>query len=162
MIRLEIPWLPPSSNHAYSSNGFGGRTLSMAGKKFKHETLSHLAQHYPQQLRIFRPNKPYFLVIRFFFKEIETAGFARGKAKNRYKVFDGGNRTKLLEDVLKDAGGIDDSQTMTSIWQKVHAGPISEIWQKAHAGPISERTLIWAWSLEEESTPFDDALRHLG
>lgn len=138
MIRLELPWLPPSSNNAYTNNGFGGRKLSAEGKAFLIETKAHLAQHYPTQLRIFKPNKPYLVAMRFYFQELETAGFAAGKAKARYKTVDGGNRTKLLEDALKDVGGIDDSQTMVSIWEK------------GHAGGLNERTLIWAWSLEEE------------
>ena len=147
MIRLEVPWLPPSSNHAYINNGFGGRTLGSKGKKFKNETLAHLTQHYRRELMLFKPNVPFVVAIRFFFQDIENAGFAKGKAKGRYKVFDGGNRTKLLEDVLKDAGGVDDSQTLVSIWQKVQGTP--------------ERTVLWIWSTEEEESPFDEPLRCL-
>lgn len=146
MIRLELPWLPPSSNHAYMNNGFGGRTLSTEGKKFKRETTAYFAQHYPREMRFFKPNLPYLLAFRFFFEDLENKGFTSGKTKTRYKVFDGGNRTKLLEDALKDAGGIDDSQTMTSLWSKCR-------------GP--EHTIIWAWSLEEEGSLFDDLFRSL-
>jgi hypothetical protein len=149
MIRLELPWLPPTSNHAYTNGGFGDRVLSAAGRKFKNTTKAHLAQRYPRELMLFKPNKPYLVLMRFHFEKIENSGYAEGKAKARYKVFDGGNRTKLLEDALKEAGGIDDAQTLTSIWQKVPAKS------------SSERTLIWAWSLEEESTPFDEPLRLL-
>ena len=95
-------------------------------------------------MRLFKKDKPYTLLFRFHFEEIENKGFTSGKAKSRYKVFDGGNRTKLVEDALKDAGGIDDSQTLTSIWQKIMGTP--------------ERTLIWAWGCEEEETPFDEVL----
>jgi hypothetical protein len=147
MIRLELPWLPPSTNHAYINNGFGGRSLSKEGRAFLTKTKAHFAQRYPREMTVFRPDKPYLIVIRFFFEDIETKGFRTGKAKNRYKTFDGGNRTKLLEDALKDAGGIDDSQTMTSVWQKVQGRP--------------ERTVLWAWSLEEEGTPFDELLQQL-
>ena len=149
MIRLELPWLPPTSNHAYANNGFGGRRLATEGRAFLNKTKTHLAQRYPREMMLFKPNLPYLVLLRFFFEDIENSGFAKGKAKPRYKVFDGGNRTKLLEDALKDAGGIDDSQTLTSIWQKV----------PTDGSP--ERTLIWAWSLEEESTPFDEPLRQL-
>jgi hypothetical protein len=147
MIRLELPWLPPSSNHAYMNNGFGGRTLSTEGKKFKRETTAHFAQRYPREMRFFKANLPYLLVMRFFFEDLENKGFATGKTETRYKKFDGGNRTKLLEDALKDAGGIDDSQTLTSIWSKERGSP--------------ERTVLWAWSLEEEESPFDAPLRNL-
>ncbi len=147
MIRLELPLIPPSLNNAYFNRPHGGRVLTKAGKNFKNLSESHLSRTYPQELRFFQANKPYLIVIRFFFEDVETKGFASGKAKNRYKVFDGGNRTKLLEDVLKDVGGIDDSQTLTSIWEKKQGLP--------------ERTLLWAWNLEEEATPFDGTLASL-
>jgi hypothetical protein len=146
MIRLELPWVPPSSNKAYF-NLPHGRTLSTEGKKFKRETSAHLAQKYPQQLVFFKPNTPYLIALRFFFEDVETKGFSKGKAKNRFQTFDGGNRLKLLEDVLKDVGGIDDSQTMTSIWEKKQGLP--------------ERTVIWAWDLEKEASPFDGVLASL-
>lgn len=147
MIRLEIPWLPPSSNHAYFNLPRGGRSLSDAGKEFLARTKAHLVQKYPQQMTAFVKNKPFLMLFRFFFEELENKGFVGGKAKSRYKIFDGGNRTKLLEDALKDAGGIDDSQTITSIWQKMKGAP--------------EKTLIWVWSVEEEETPFDEVLWNL-
>ena len=147
MIRLELPWVPPSSNHAYFNLATGGRTLSTAGKKFKIDTTTHLARVYPKEMLFFKADKPLLVFMRFQFENVENSGFATGKAKRRYKTFDGGNRTKLLEDALKDAGGIDDAQTLTSIWQKVR-------------GP-TEHTTIWCWSLEEESTPFDATLRSL-
>ena len=150
MIRLELPWLPPSSNHAYGNGGFGGRVLTAAGRKFLTTTKAHLAQNYRKEMMLFKPNRPFLVFFRFFFEDIENAGFGKGKSKARYKVFDGGNRTKLLEDALKDAGGIDDSQTIASMWEKKHAD----------GGP--EGTVIWAWSLEEESTPFDAVLGQLG
>ena len=148
MIRLEIPWVPPSSNKAYINLPHGhGRTLSAEGKKFKRETSAHLAQRYPQQLVFFRPNQPYLILFRFFFEGVETKGFKTGKAEFRYKTFDGGNRLKLLEDCLKDVGGIDDAQTLTSIWEKKQGLP--------------ERTVIWAWNIEKEASPFDGALTGL-
>ncbi len=120
--------------------------LSPEGKKYKRETTAHIVQNYPSALLFFKPNKPYLVLLRFFFEDVENSGYGKGKAASRYKIFDGGNRTKLVEDALKDAGGIDDSQTLTSIWQKVRGAP---------------KTIIWAWCTEEENTPFDDALRSL-
>lgn len=146
MIRLELPNIPPSSNHAYV-NIKHGRTLSTSGRKWKTETTAFFAQKYPRQMMFFKENKPYLIVMRFHFELIENATFATGEAKSRYKVFDGGNRTKLLEDSLKDAGGIDDSQTLTSIWQKEKAD--------------REHTIIWAWSLEEEPCELYELVRSL-
>ena len=145
MIRLEISGLPPSSNNAYVNNGFGGRTLSKDGRKFLNETKAHFAQRYPLEMRIFKPNVPYGIAIVFYFTDLENAGFAAGKAKSRYKKADGGNRTKLLEDALKEAGGVDDSQTLISVWEKRQG--------------TEERTVIFVWALEEESSPFYELLK---
>lgn len=147
MIRLEFPWIPPSSNKAYVNLPRGGRTLSQAGRKFKTQTTTFLAQNYRREMMFWKQNLPYLIVMRFHFEAIENAGFASGKAASRYKIFDGGNRTKLLEDALKDAGGIDDSQTLTSVWQKTQSA--------------REHTIIWAWSLEEEPCELNDLVRHL-
>jgi hypothetical protein len=147
MIRLELPWLPPSSNKAYINRRGAGRMLGDVGRKFLTETKAYLAQNYPTQLRFFEPNAPYHMVFRFVFEDLENKGFATGKADTRYKRFDGGNRTKLLEDALKDVGGIDDSQTLASLWEKVQGTP--------------ERTILWAWRPGIESSPFDGLLRAL-
>lgn len=147
MIRLELPGLPPSANNAYTNNGFGGRTLSTKGRAFKRLTTAHLAQKYPREMMLFKADKPFVIAVRFYFEDVENKGFASGKAKARYKVADGDNRMKLLADSLKDAGGIDDSQTVMSAWEKVQGMP--------------ERTVIWAWSLEEESSPLHDLFQHL-
>jgi hypothetical protein len=144
VIRLEVPWIPPSSNNAYFNLPRGGRSLTKDGTEFLTRTKAHLVRAYPTEMKLFKKDRPYLLVFRFHFEELENKGFVTGKAKTRYKIFDGGNRTKLLEDALKDAGGIDDSQTVTSIWQKVKGTP--------------EKTLIWAWGVEEEETPFDEVL----
>jgi hypothetical protein len=148
LIRLELPWLPPSSNNAYANRRGGhGRVLTDAGRLFLTTTKAHLAQNYPGQLRFFEKNAPYYMFFRFVFEDLENKGFATGKAASRYKVFDGGNRTKLLEDALKDVGGIDDSQTLVSLWEKQQGMP--------------ERTILWAWRPGIESTPFDGLLRTL-
>jgi Endodeoxyribonuclease RusA len=147
VIRLELPWLPPSSNHAYVNMRGRGRILSKPGRAFLVETKAHFAQNYPAQLRFFERNQPYYMFFRFIFEDLENKGFATGKAASRYKVFDGGNRTKLLEDALKDVGGIDDSQTLVSLWEKRQGTP--------------ERTVLWAWRPGTESTPFDELLQQL-
>lgn len=149
MIRLVVPWLPPSSNKAYFNLPSGGRGITTTGRKFKTLTTTHLAQKYPKQMMFWKPNKPYLIVMRFHFAALLNAGYPK-KAQSRYKVFDGGNRTKLLEDCLKDAGGIDDSQTLTSIWQKEQA-----------AATDQEHTIIWAWSLEEEACELNELIRSL-
>lgn len=148
MIKLLIPSVPPSSNHAYTTVG-KARVLSSKGKKYKTETTTYIVQHFRKEMMLFKPNVPFGIILRFWFADVENKGWGTGKAENRYKTFDGGNRTKLLEDCLKDAGGIDDSQTLQSTWIK-------------KAG-LPERTEVWAWNLEEDTDPFDYdfALAHL-
>jgi hypothetical protein len=143
MIRLELPWLPPSSNAAYFNLPGKGRALTSVGRKFLTQTKAHLVQRYPKEMMFFKKNTPYFMGFGFIFEHIENVGFSTGKAQTRYKHFDGGNRTKLLEDALKDAGGIDDSQTLASIWVK--------------SSGLPERTIIIAWSPDVASTPLDEA-----
>lgn len=150
MIYLSVPGLPPSSNHAYFNLPKGGRALTKEGKKYKNETIAHLAQNYRKELMYFKKDISYQIIFRFTCQAIQTQNWKPGSKLNRYKKFDGGNLTKLLEDCLKDAGGIDDSQTLISAWQKKQGLP--------------EKTEIYAWNLEEEHDPFDldftlDALR---
>lgn len=148
MIRLELPYLPPSSNKAYVDLPRGGRTLSTEGKKFKRETTALFAQKYMREMTYLKKNTPYGLVLKFHLASLENKGFATGKAESRYKVLDGGNRTKLLEDALKDAGGIDDSQMLWTLWQKTQAVQ-------------DEKTELWLFNLEEEGTDINVFLARL-
>ena len=135
MIRLELPWVPISSNRAYFNLRTGGRMLSKDGKKFKAESSAHLAQKYPQQLVFFKPDVPYVVMMRYFFEAVEN----KKGAKERFKRIDVDNRTKLLQDVLSEVGGFNDAQIMTAIGDKRQGFP--------------ERTVVWAWNLEEEVAP---------
>ncbi len=135
MIRMELPWLPPSANNAYFNLPRGGRALSAKGKKFKAESATYLIRHYHQQLTLFEKNKPYGIAVGFFTMDLENATYP-AKAATRYKRFDAGNRLKLLEDVLADAADIDDSQNLTVVVGKFKG---------------KEKTVIMAWSMEEES-----------
>jgi Holliday junction resolvase RusA-like endonuclease len=148
MIRVELPGLPPSSNNAYANmRGGHGRRLTDVGRSFLMSTKATLVQRYPREMMIFKKNKPYGFAMSFYFEHLENKGWATGKAASRYKQIDVDNRIKLLMDAFKEAGGIDDSQTLTMLECKLQGTP--------------ERTVVWAWSLEEESTPFDDPFRHL-
>lgn len=146
MIRLEIPWLPPSSNHAYFNLKGRGRSLTDVGRAYLMGTTGYLQKHYRKEMAFFQKNIAYFVVARFYFQEVENKGYPK-TAANRYKTLDGGNRVKLLEDALKKAGGVDDSQTLKFLWEKCQGQP--------------ERTLLWVWNLETEVTPFDEPLRAL-
>jgi Holliday junction resolvase RusA-like endonuclease len=141
MIYLAVPSLPPSANHAYFTKGHV-RHLSKEGTAYKRETMSHLQEKYRAQMMFFKKNTRYQLYFRFHIEGVQNKLWKDANSKvNRYKKFDGGNLCKLLEDCLAAAGGIDDSQTMRSIWEKKEGTP--------------ERTEIFAWNLDDEPDPFD-------
>lgn len=144
MIHLVVPWLPPSSNHAYENMRGGGRRLSEAGRSYKTETRVYLASRYPGALTCLRKNAARVLAVRFRFEQVENLGYPN-TAKTRYKKFDGGNRMKLLEDTLHEAGGVDDCEVFQSFWEKTQGLP--------------EQTELWVWDLELEGSPFDAILR---
>lgn len=154
MIRLTLPAIPPSSNHAYENipkqrlpNGSvigGGRKLTEEGRAFLILAKTQFTQYHRKELLFFKPNTPYLLFVRYFFLAVENKGYPK-TTETRYKKVDLGNRHKLLEDALKDAGGVDDSQTLSFVSQKMVGCP--------------EHTILWVWALEEEETPFDGALR---
>lgn len=146
MIRLTVPGLPPSSNHAYFNLRGGGRSLTAVGRAYLTSTKSHLQRLYRTEMMFFQKNVPYLVLAHFYFPEVENKGYPN-KGETRYKKLDGNNRLKLLEDALKDAGGVDDSQTLGFFWLKKQGAP--------------ERVELWIWNLETETTPFDDALRTL-
>ena len=135
MIRMDLPFLPPSANHAYFNLPTGGRTLSKKGKKFKREAATHLVREYPLQLRMFEANKPYGIAMSFTFTDMHNKTWP-DKAKSRYKKFDTSNRVKLVEDVLAEVANTDDSQHVMLIIGKC-------------AG-TKEWTTVWAWSIEDE------------
>jgi Holliday junction resolvase RusA-like endonuclease len=139
MIRIDLPRLPPSSNNAYSNRRGGhGRMLTDVGRAFLMETKAFLVQRYPREMMMFKKNTPYAFAMDFYFENLENKGWATGKAATRYKQFDVDNRVKLLMDAFKDAGGIDDSSTLAMFSHKRQGTP--------------ERSVIWAWGLEETNT----------
>ena len=141
MIHLVIPSIPPSSNNAYFTHGHV-RSLTKEGKKYKNETTAHLQTAYRKELMIFKPNLRYQFYFRFHVENLQNKLWRDANSKvNRYKKFDGGNLCKLLEDCLAEAGGIDDSQTMTSTWNKRQGMP--------------ERTEVYGWCLDTEPDRFD-------
>lgn len=145
MVKLVLPGIPPSSNHAYGQRG-KKRFLTKEGQKYKNETTAHLVTKFRKELMIFTLDCRVQLHFRFWTNIYNQNWKPGGKVKSRYKKFDGANLTKLLEDCLCDVGGYDDSQTMTSTWQKLQVEEGEE-----------ERTEIFAWNLDVEHDPFDYA-----
>lgn len=157
MLVLHHPGLPPTANNAYVNLPRGGRRLSKEGEKYKNETLAYLARNYRTELMTFKKNTPYLVVMSFFFDSIENKGWATGDAKTRYKIFDATNRPKLLEDVLKDAAGIDDSQNLDVYLRKRSVKDCQFF--TPYVPHRQEHVDIYIWDLDKEANPFDGAFR---
>ena len=151
MIHIRVPSVPLSVNHAYAKKRGGGRVLTKAGKKYKNETKTYIARRYPQVLKFFKPNVQYIVIVEFTFKGRESLvckGWP-GTAKNRHKRLDVTNRTKLFEDALSDAAGVDDKDNF-------FVG-VGKTWHRDY-----EETNVWVWCREEEpNNPIDELIRQL-
>lgn len=149
MIHLHIPSIPTSINALYQDAVFktgkvlrSRRVLSEEGRRFKRETLAYLVKNFQPELRFFKRNVPYVAYYRFMTTELQNKTWPKS-AENRYKKFDASNLIKVLEDVLVEAAGVDDSSFLTVVSEK-------------RKGP-REETHIWIWNIEEEGCPFHDA-----
>lgn len=138
MIRWTLPMLPPSTNHAYITvmkkqgrKSIPMRVLSPAGRRFKKEATAFILKAYGMDLAHLKENVTYGLAIELTFEELTNKTWSPdGKgAKNRYKKVDASNRIKLIEDVLVDVSGIDDSQFMTLVVKKQEGdSPSTRLW----------------------------------
>ncbi len=145
MIHLHLPSLPPSVNNVYMTIRKGRkqiRVLTTEGRKFKKEATAHLARSYPLALAKLKKNKPFDIFLRFTVTNMENVGWVKGTT-DRYKRHDASNRIKILEDVLVDISGVDDTHFMLVACQKVQ-------------GSV-EGTDIYIWSTEDEGSPFNAA-----
>jgi hypothetical protein len=151
MIHIAVPSVPLSVNHAYAKKRGGGRVLTKAGKKYKNETKTYIARHYPEELKFFKPNSQYVVIVEFTFKGRDTLlckGWGTG-AKSRHKRLDVTNRTKLFEDALAAAVAVDDKDNF-------FVG-VGKTWHRDY-----EATHIWVWNREEEpNNPIDELVRQL-
>jgi len=139
MLSFHIPYFPPSTNKAYFVR-HGRLHLSDAGRAFKTNVISHIVTTTPN-LKFFKPNVPYGLLLKVH-SDMMNAGWP-DKCKTRYKKWDATNRVKLVEDALKEAFGIDDSQfLMVSV---VKYGPVIV------EGNATECLDAFVWNMEEET-----------
>ncbi len=145
MIWIAIPGLPPTSNHAYSQF-MGRKVLTKVGRQYLKETQTVITMSFREELLLMKKNVPLATAFRFTYTELTNKGYPN-KAESRYKRLDVSNRLKLCEDAWVAAAGIDDSQHMVVALKK-------------QQGP-EELTEIWAWDLEQEVSPFDDAFNRL-
>ena len=101
---------PPSANRLYVRTRRVGTILSKEARKFKADALVQLTKEW-----MFSPkpekDEAYRLTLLFYFPKIETSGWPK-RAKNRFVKRDVSNLIKVLEDVIAQATGVDDSNTL--------------------------------------------------
>lgn len=102
-----IPVLPPSTNQAYR---YTPRGVLKSRKTRNFETLakSQLLQYFDFRQEALDENKPALLWLQFRLPALTNASWP-GKAKRRYKRRDTSNMIKLVEDIVADCLGVDDS-----------------------------------------------------
>lgn len=151
MIHIMVPSVPLSVNHAYAKKRGGGRVLTKEGKRYKLETKTYIARNYPVELKAFKPDCQYVVLVEFTFRGRDTL-LCKGwpeTAKSRHKSFDATNRTKLFEDAFSDAVGVDDKDNF-------FVG-VGKTWHRDYAS-----TSVWVWNRETEpQNPIDALIRQL-
>lgn len=149
MIHMQIPTVPISTNAAYIKGRGGRRILSSAGAAYKLETKTYLTSKYFGLIGKFKPdpNEPIACFVQLMMPIYnDTFGAAKG-AKTRYKKLDVSNRQKLLEDVMAEVLGVDDSNNVTVVFRKKNSTEL--------------RTDILLWLPEKEASPFDELAESL-
>lgn len=126
LLRVWIPFLPPSSNKIYEPAWVRGKPrgkrLSGAGRKFKIKAMQVLQKGGRVALLDFKEHIPYELILAVFLPRVVNKGWAAGKADNRYTKVDVTNRIKLIEDTVADAIGVDDRHNFRVSLEK-HCDP---------------------------------------
>jgi Holliday junction resolvase RusA-like endonuclease len=116
--------LPPSSNNIYFNRRGGGRSKTSEAVSYERRAVGQIVRQGDLDIqKRLDPNAMYFLGMYFYFPldrvcnkgwfEFWKKGKNKGKrkAETKWKQMDLGNRTKLLEDCVKSACGVDDSAT---------------------------------------------------
>jgi Holliday junction resolvase RusA-like endonuclease len=120
VLKVVYPELPPTSNKIY----FNGTILRREAREWAERFAHFFAKNYLHITSDMDAGALYAVHLHFYFKTVinesyNNASFAPSRrAKTRYKKFDLTNRVKLLEDCIRDAIGIDDSQTFVASQEK--------------------------------------------
>lgn len=146
MIKVDIPFFPPTANKAYFTRG-KMRALSSEGKKFKNEVKNFLGTRHPEVLQFFKPNVEYeiLLVMKYEHGSMYTKGWGKVAGVERHKKRDASNLVKLAEDAIVSAAGHDDKQHRTVSVSKDELPPGQEpyfelwAWSEGEHGPIKHR-----------------------
>jgi hypothetical protein len=119
--------IPPSDNHLYTNGFKGKRTMSVVGKR----VANHLKQALLEQWMLspqLDHNRPYGLVTVIFLPGLLNRGFGKkGGTDNRFKRLDASNRGKLVEDVVAEMLGVDDSSAFDCLRYKRIGEPHVEV-----------------------------------
>lgn len=97
--------IPPSTNHLYTTNSFGGRTLSILAKVYKRDIVDTVVSLLLNSRISPLKDTPYGLRLVYFMPHLLNR---TKRAKHRFKKVDVENRQKVLIDALFEGFGIDD------------------------------------------------------
>lgn len=142
MVSIALPFFPPSVNDAYFTKG-RIRVLTKEGKKFKTEVKTYLARNCPQFLSFFTKDHAYELLFVTYFETVINKTWSPDSSVAKYKRLDASNRVKLLEDVIAEATGYDDSQNLVVSVKKAQAESTTYVlvhaWDldRGERGPVS-------------------------
>ena len=120
MFTAELTLLPPSVNNMYIYTARGPRPSSKM-KQFKAKASMEIAKQIPFGGSPLNGDKPHKLTILYYLPALYNKGWP-SKAKTRFKRRDVSNLVKVLEDVLAECLGIDDS-CFTEVFIKKLDGP---------------------------------------
>lgn len=126
MLRVWVPYLPPSSNKIYEPVWVRGKPrgkrLSDAGRRFKIRAMKTIQEGGKAAFLHLKEDIPYELTLAVFLEKIENKGWHTGAVDRRYAKVDVTNRIKLIEDTVADAVGIDDRHNFRISLEK-HCDP---------------------------------------
>ncbi len=117
---MVYPTLPPTSNKIYIK----GSILTSQARSYAENFSKFSAQNHMHEIAEMNQGGVFCVVLRFFFETLVNETWMNPKvppskrAKSRYKKIDLTNRIKLLEDCVRDALDIDDSQTFIAHQEK--------------------------------------------
>lgn len=120
-LHVVYPVIPPTSNKLY----IRGIILTTKAREYAESFSKYMAQNHLSEISEMNNTGGIFaLHLRFFLCNLENQRWndprcpPSKRPKSRYKRLDLSNRIKLLEDCVRDALAIDDSQTFAASQEK--------------------------------------------
>jgi Holliday junction resolvase RusA-like endonuclease len=132
ILKMHIPFLPPSENRIRVHRRQGGQVYSKEARDFVTRFSAHVRQEYFTQVAAFVKEhtewSAYSVTMTFTLPTLVNKGWLKNQAKTLYKKVDVGNRRKLIEDCLVQVlGDIDDSVFFEVLLRK-RMGSIEGVW----------------------------------